>query len=60
MICDWLTNWEYLFPGKSCIKIDVFSVRCEKIFDVYTEDRRKEKKYLLLFPSSPGPSPILW
>ena len=43
MICDWLANREWLFPGESPIKIDVFMVR-KKRFDIDTKDKgiRKE------------------
>ena len=34
MICDWLTNWECLFPEESSIKVDILGL----------DERRQENK----------------
>ena len=47
MICDWLANREYLFPGES--SKNVFSVRTENISDFHTKDRRIRKE---IYPST--------
>ena len=44
MICDWLANWNFLFPGEFSIQVDVFRVRGEKRSDVHTEDKRIKKE----------------
>ena len=40
MICNWLANWECLFPRESSIKVNIFRVKREKRSDVHTINRR--------------------
>ena len=54
MICDWLANWECLFPGESFIKIEAFRVRKEKISDDHTTDRRIRKEISPRTKTSPA------
>ena len=54
MICDWLANWEYLFPRGPSIKMHVFRVRREKISDVHAKNRRIRKAISQRTEASPA------